>query len=527
MKTVRSRLLRVMSLIVMPVGVVIVIVAYAGYAADVRDIRTIQTAAASDRARTIRSWFDTVERSLADLATAAKFLDADRCAALAQAFVRRNEDYAAVRLVDANGRTCAAGEAIDLSQLPPPAPSRPAAEAGFRVQFVGTGLLMVTTAPAPGAGPEPTGALVLEPDALRSRLKPIAALGEENVALIVDGRRLVSQWGDEGSVRWLPEAFPETDPAKPWVARDRAGREAAFVLAPAFGPSFSILTQFDEQRRIDARRRVVALCLAPLALLALLTFAYASSIQRDVVRWIKGIEAAARARSRDPDSPATAPVNARMPSELRSVAQTFNAMAEHVSERQRALETSLAENQALMQEMHHRIKNSLQVILSYLTLLRRMEARADYGALTRISGRISVFAVAYRIALTPGGMRPVSIKPFLDEVATALFTSLRRPCQRTTAILEWDGELEVDRAIPLGLAMVEAITAAIDGAGSTFVEVRLLQTSEREVELIVAADGARADDQPPDRIMNGLASQLGATREKPSEDQVLCCRFAP
>jgi two-component sensor histidine kinase len=262
-------------------------------------------------------------------------------------------------------------------------------------------------------------------------------------------------------------------------------------------------------------------------LLVFLSLAYASSIQRDVVRWIRGIEAAARKRSRDPDSRAAAPVNPRMPSELRSVAQAVNAMAEHAGQRQRALQTSLAENRVLMQEMHHRVKNSLQVIQSYVALIRRMEKGVDSVALTRISGSVSVLAVAYRIALTSGGIRPVPVRPFLDEVSSALFANLRRPYQNATAIFEWEGELDVDRAIPLGLGMVEAIIAGIDGARATFVTVRLCPTGEGEVELIVSADGSRADDQPSNKIMTGLAGQLGATPETRTAGDVLAWRFAP
>ena len=140
---------------------------------------------------------------------------------------------------------------------------------------------------------------------------------------------------------------------------------------------------------------------------------------------------------------------------------------------------------------------------------------------------MSVLAVAYRIALTSGGIRPVSVKPFLDEVSSALFQSLRRPYQNATAVFEWDGELDVDRAIPLGLGMVEAIIAGIDGARATFVAVRLCPTAQGDVELIVSADGARGEDQPSVKIMTGLAGQLGATPETQAAGDVLAWRFAP
>ena len=437
-----------MSLVVIPVAVGIGLVAYSGYVVDERDVRITQLTAANGRAQAIQAWLDTVGRSLVDLSVAAAFLDAGRCAEFARAFVSRNTDYAAVRLVDSAGDACATSEPIDLSQLPQPSASSFASGAGFRVAVVGNRLWVATTGAGGDSKAEPNGVLVLKSEAVISRLSPLGMIGETNVALMAAGTAIVTQSETTDSTPWLATAIAATRAGASWVGRDEGGREAAFVLTPTFGPDLSILMRFDEQGLVDAWRRLVALCLAPLALLVLLSLAYANSIQRDVVRWIKGIEIAARKRSRDPESRAAAPVNPRMPSELRSVALAVNAMAEHAGQRQRALQTSLVENRVLMQEMHHRVKNSLQVIQSYVALIRRMEKGVDSVALTRISGSVSVLAVAYRIALTSGGIRPVSVKPFLDEVSSALFASLRRPYQKATAIFEWEGELDVDRAIP-------------------------------------------------------------------------------
>ncbi len=439
--------------------------------------------------------------------------------------LRRNPEFAAVRFVDAAGNACAAGRPIDLSQLPPNSAGAKL-NADFRFAVVDDQLWLATAGAAVTPRSEPSGVLVLRADAVNSRLQPLGTLGETHLALIANDATLVSQSAPGDSSGWLPQSMPAAAGGKNWLGRDRNGRLGAFVLTPSFGPNLSILMRYDDRRLLDAWRRLVAICLAPLALLALLSFAYASSIQRDVVRWIKGIEAAARKRSGDPNSSASAPVNARMPAELRSVAHAFNAMAEHVTQRQFALQTSLAENRALMQEMHHRVKNSLQVIQSYVALIRRMEKRANSVALTRISGSVSVLSVAYRMALTPVGMHSVPVKPFLEEVASALFASLRRPYQTATADIEWEGELDVDRAIPLGLGMVEAIIAGIDGASTTAVAVRLFPTAEGKIELIVKADVAPVDDQPPDKILIGLAGQLGATDVRSSDD-ILAWRFAP
>ena len=63
-------------------------------------------------------------------------------------------------------------------------------------------------------------------------------------------------------------------------------------------------------------------------------------------------------------------------------------------------------------------------------------------------------------------------------------------------------------------------------ARTTAVAVRLFPTDEGRIELIVKADVAPVDDQPPDKILIGLAGQLGATDARASDD-ILAWRFAP
>jgi two-component sensor histidine kinase len=200
-------------------------------------------------------------------------------------------------------------------------------------------------------------------------------------------------------------------------------------------------------------------------------------------------------------------------------------MADRASDRQHKLENSLADNRALMLEMHHRIKNSLQVVQSYLALIRRNGPRSEALLLARIEARVGVLAIAYRLALTPQGMRPISIKPFVEEIFAATTGGLRRPRQRVTSHIGWDGELVVDRAIPLGLALVEAMIAAFDAPEITQLAVALARDAEGAVEISVDADAAPAASGLPEKVMRGLAAQLGATSAPPAQGNILKWRF--
>jgi len=303
-------------------------------------------------------------------------------------------------------------------------------------------------------------------------------------------------------------------------------RPRSHLLAP-INSDFLLLLRFDDQLYEAAWRRFLVLCLAQLSMLGLFAYVYAMAMRRDVVRWIEGIDRAARLRGDDPDSLATAPVSSKMPSELRNVAVSFNAMADHALERRQALESSLADNRALMLEMHHRIKNSLQVIQSYLALIRRNGPRAEAPVLARIEARVGVLAVAYRLALTPNGIRPIDVKPFIEEIFAAATGGLRRPAQRVSCDVRWDGELIVDRAIPLGLALVEGLIAAFEEPTMSQLSAKLAIEADGAVEIVIVADAAASASGLPEKVMRGLAAQLGATPAPFSHGVILRWRFVP
>ncbi|MGL5114855.1 MAG: sensor histidine kinase, partial [Beijerinckiaceae bacterium] len=275
-------------------------------------------------------------------------------------------------------------------------------------------------------------------------------------------------------------------------------------------PAISVVASFDGSAERLALQRFVAMCAAPLVVLVLLLFSAWRFIQDDVLRGIAGIEKAALAEG-DGRHGVLAPVDVRMPDDIRRVAKAFNRMVTAAATREASLRKALETNENLMRELHHRVKNSLQVIQSYLALTRRSQPGKGGEILRETEGQVQVLAIAYRFAMTNEGMMPVPLAPFIQELLLSMGDAAHRSGQSIAANIHTDASLPVDRAIPLGLVIVEESFALLKDADCKAVRVTLGKADSGSVRLAISADGIRLPDRPLAKTLKGLQMQLGAT----------------
>jgi hypothetical protein len=302
------------------------------------------------------------------------------------------------------------------------------------------------------------------------------------------------------------------------------GPTFSYATQPVLGPDFYILSRFDNSARQAARLRFLVLALAPLIMLAALYFAYSRAIQSELLRWINGIKAAVLARKAG-NRALLAPEAVEMPIELRELAAAFNEMARESTIRERSLQSSLADNEFLLRELHHRVKTSLQIIQSYLALTRRLDRPVpDSRGVDAMEARIQVLSIAYRKAFSEGRMRDVRIRQFAAEIVDNLSRSFQHG-----VVLELKADvhaaLMIDRAIPLGLALVESIMAGLEAEGAHVVVARIGDLEDLRVEVRVSTDGALPADRPNTKVMAGLALQLEASAETPDVGTIMRWRF--
>ena len=194
-----------------------------------------------------------------------------------------------------------------------------------------------------------------------------------------------------------------------------------------------------------------------------------------------------------------------------------------------ALQASLQEKTALLNEVHHRVKNNLQVITS---LLRLEDGRAQNAStrvvLREMQGRIRSMALVHETLYRSGTFSSIDLHLYLQQVATGAFRAQVHGGNAVRLALELaPTRTSMDQATPCGLLVNELISNslkyAFQGQTGGEVRVRLQPASDAATDglwrLSVSDTGIGL---PPDfdqrrketlglQLVSDLVRQLGGT----------------
>jgi two-component sensor histidine kinase len=283
-----------------------------------------------------------------------------------------------------------------------------------------------------------------------------------------------------------------------WHEDDARGQRRVYSASPVVGGEvFVVLSARSPGLLSWARLNPLTGIFFPLLTFILALTAVSAVTERVVVRWIAYLQRIASLYARGRLS--VRPVQAeQMPPEIRELAETLEDMADAIVGRDASLRDSLAQKDALMREIHHRVKNNLQVISSLLNMQQR--ALADPAARAAMSDtrqRITALALIYRALYQGPDLKRVDLRPFLEELTAQLIAGemLHGPPVRTA--LQVDAlVIDPDRLAPLALFAVEAITNAQKHAFAERGGTLTLRFEVRgeEALLEISDDGEAPDD---------------------------------
>jgi two-component sensor histidine kinase len=204
--------------------------------------------------------------------------------------------------------------------------------------------------------------------------------------------------------------------------------------------------------------------------------------------------------------------------EIRELAETFERVGGNLTAHEIDLANALASQTRLTREVHHRVKNNLQVIASLISLhARGVPAGETADAYASIQRRVDALAIVHRnhyAELEDGG---ISMKALIDELATNLRSGfaakrLAPPIMTTTPSLR----VSQDVAVPIAFLLTELteLSMASDPSAPLSIRVAVAETINRAT-LSIQSTGLRASDALTakldaryGRIITGLSRQL-------------------
>jgi two-component sensor histidine kinase len=490
---IRFRLATAFAIALAPILLLSAVQSRAAFLAEERRVEADLVRAASDSAATAQARVDAAVIMLETLRPESVGL---YCVPRLRELAERQEGYEALVRVSASGRIVCASHTVSGQDL--------ASQPWFARLRQGEPVVLAAT----------PSRLLTERPAVLAAVRSESPLGRFDGAFIavIAVEDLQPSEGQGASERDLDVALVDAM-GRVLTATDASAFPANGIAPRDLGRELTTVTAADGERRVlsgspFAGRDIFVAASTPsqglfawamgnalaVFILPLLTWVVALVCalvltERFVIRWLAYLErvAAIHAKGRHSVRPVLAQ---RAPAEIRTLASAMDRMVLAIEARDASLRESLEEKDALMREIHHRVKNNLQVITSLLNMQQR--ALTDPGARAAMKDtrqRITALALIYRALYQSETLKQVDVGRFLQDLTSQLIASESGHGPVIDTHVAADVLLvDPDKLAPMALWAVEAISNAqkhaFEGRGGRL-DVRFKagpETSSLEVE---------------------------------------------
>ncbi len=218
------------------------------------------------------------------------------------------------------------------------------------------------------------------------------------------------------------------------------------------------------------------------------------------------------------------------PSEISEAGETFERMADSILRDEAELEDIVHQKEVLLREVHHRVKNNLQLIASIMNMQSRQartpEAR---GMIKRLQERVMSLATIHRGLYQTTGVADVRSNELLPDIVRQIVNMASAPGRRFDVTTDFDDiRLTPDQAVPLALLLTEAMTNAMKyawGAGDAPASLQISLKRHGEAGAVLEIANSVAIHDRTDEIgeagtgfgtklINAFAQQLAAEIER-------------
>ena len=197
-----------------------------------------------------------------------------------------------------------------------------------------------------------------------------------------------------------------------------------------------------------------------------------------------------------------------------------------IAEQKHIIENSLVEKDSLLKEIHHRVKNNLQMVSSLLSLqTKNTRSKAAIEALEEGKSRVKAMALIHQKLYQHDDLSVIEMQGYIESLINSVQSVYKKGGHNINITVDAEGvELDIDRAIPFGLILNELVSNSFkyafpenDDDGKIYIHLRkvieqdgFFEYTDNGVGLPEDTDD-RANSSMGIRLMNRLVNQLQST----------------
>lgn len=189
------------------------------------------------------------------------------------------------------------------------------------------------------------------------------------------------------------------------------------------------------------------------------------------------------------------------------------------------IEKSLIEKDSLLKEIHHRVKNNLQMVSSLLSLqTKNTRSKAAIAALEEGKSRVKAMALIHQKLYQNDDLSVIEMQGYIESLINSVQSVYKKGGHNINITIDAEGvELDIDRAIPFGLILNELVSNSFkyafpegDENGKIYIHLRknkdkgFFEYTDNGIGLPDDIDD-RANSSMGVRLMNRLVNQLQST----------------
>jgi two-component sensor histidine kinase len=244
-------------------------------------------------------------------------------------------------------------------------------------------------------------------------------------------------------------------------------------------------------------------------------------VSRLLIRPLKRLERAVRAFT--PGDALDLPRKLGPAQEIQQLRDAFARAVTRVDESESEMAGALEGQRRLVREVHHRVKNNLQVVASLLNIHGRSatatEARHAYAAISRRVGALSVVHRNHFAEMEES--RGIALRPLITELAAELRAGAPDAARGLTIDLDIEPSYTTqDVAVAVAFLITEIVEFSMLHCPTDPIEISLRRTSELTARMGLSSPVLAPDDDEAaakvqfERIVAGLAKQLRSTLDR-------------